>query len=127
MVASKLLSLHDQCFAPLLADEDNRHQLRWFIDAKQHPVLDEESQLAPSDGVWPQGLHLARFDQRVFLQAPEGLLQELPSVPLPEPAEIIEYGLLQFHNPSHARHSRSDQNSGQWSGRQASVALRDAQ
>src|SRR5438270_13674189 len=107
-VLSKLLSLYDQCLAPLLADEDDRHCLRWFIHVEEPPVLAEKAQLAPRYGVWPQGLHLARFDQRVFLQALEGLFQELPSVPFPEPAEVIDHGLLQLHTPRHAEHFRLD-------------------
>jgi hypothetical protein len=46
MMLGKLLSLHDQRPAPLLADEDDRHDARRLIDVEKYAVLAEEPQLA---------------------------------------------------------------------------------
>ena len=113
MMFDKLLSLDEQRLTPLFSDEDDRHELRRLIDLEEHPVLAEEPKLTSGDRVRPQGLHLPRLGQRVFLQPLESRLQKLAAILLAEPAEVVEHRFFKFHAPRHAETSSPDQNSGQ--------------
>jgi hypothetical protein len=88
MVFSKLRAPDDQRLSPLFPDEYDRDLLGLCIHVEQNAIFAEKSQLALSDRIGTQGLHLFCFSHGIGRQPLLGLGEQEPPVLAPKPTQI---------------------------------------